>query len=392
MAGAQTERIVGAAAHLFARKGFAAVSMTDIADSVNLTAGNLYRYLTGKTALLHEVFAAALTVCEADRRPRGLDDLVAVSVDAAATDTAVVMTYLRERSLIDAEAYPDVARRDRVFVEQWRAAVEDAAPGPAPDIEARLYATLGAIDAVAQLAAGPGGAGGAGGAGVHGRRSIGAGLKAMIEAPPAPAAAPAPDRSPTWRPPVTRRQQIIDASVTLFGERGYHSVRVSDVGKAVGIAGPSVYEHFRTKHDILLATFDRCAGLLANASLTALDGAEGPAEAMDRLVRALAATGVANREAMTMASREIHSLDETHFERVNQFVVDTDELWAAVLREVWPALPARTSRSIARTAVQMTMHGARVPGGPGRAGEVAATTLAFLTAAATHAAAVENDE
>jgi AcrR family transcriptional regulator len=384
MTAAQTERIVGAGAQLFARKGFPAVSMADIADSVNLTAGNLYRYLPSKTALLHEVFTAALTVCDTERPPSGLDELVAVSIDAAASQPAVVLTYLRERGLIDAAAYPDVARRDRALVDRWTTAIEAAAPGRSDDaVEARLAATIGVVDAVAQLAGGPG---------VHGRSAIGAGLQAMVEEPSPPVTPPAPDRSPEWSPPVTRRQQIIDASVALFSERGYHGVRVSDIGKAVGIAGPSVYETFRTKHDILLATFDRCTGLLTNAATSALAGAANPDDAMERLARTLAAVGVANQAALTMASREIRNLDESHLERVTQFLADTDELWAAVVREVWPTVPARISRSIARAAVQMTLHATRSPGGPGRAADVAAMTLAFLAAAATRATTDENDE
>ena len=50
----------------------------------------------------------------------------------------------------------------------------------------------------------------------------------------------------------TRREQILDAAAELFARYGFHGVGIDDIGKAVGISGPALYRHFRSK-DAMLA-------------------------------------------------------------------------------------------------------------------------------------------
>lgn len=57
--------------------------------------------------------------------------------------------------------------------------------------------------------------------------------------------------------PVSRREQLLSAAARLFDEHGYQSVSMSDIGSAVGIAGPSIYKHFPSKGDILVAVMIR---------------------------------------------------------------------------------------------------------------------------------------
>ncbi|RZL65112.1 MAG: TetR/AcrR family transcriptional regulator, partial [Rhodococcus sp. (in: high G+C Gram-positive bacteria)] len=49
-----------------------------------------------------------------------------------------------------------------------------------------------------------------------------------------------------------RRQQLLDAAASLFAERGFTSVRLEDLGAAVGISGPAVYRHFPNKEAVLV--------------------------------------------------------------------------------------------------------------------------------------------
>ena len=50
------------------------------------------------------------------------------------------------------------------------------------------------------------------------------------------------------------KQRILDAALTLFSEKGYSAVFVSDIADAVGIKAPSLYKHYRSKQEI----FDSC--------------------------------------------------------------------------------------------------------------------------------------
>ncbi len=44
--------------------------------------------------------------------------------------------------------------------------------------------------------------------------------------------------------------RILDAALTLFSEKGYHSVSVAEIADAVGIKAPSLYKHYHSKRDI----------------------------------------------------------------------------------------------------------------------------------------------
>ena len=46
------------------------------------------------------------------------------------------------------------------------------------------------------------------------------------------------------------KKRILDEALTLFSEKGYASVFVADIAKAVGIKAPSLYKHYKSKQDI----------------------------------------------------------------------------------------------------------------------------------------------
>ncbi len=76
---------------------------------------------------------------------------------------------------------------------------------------------------------------------------------------------PPPDRSPT--PGGTARAEILDAAAELFTTRGFAATSTRHIAEAVGMRQASLYNHFATKDDILVA-------LLADTVTPALDFAE----------------------------------------------------------------------------------------------------------------------
>lgn len=61
--------------------------------------------------------------------------------------------------------------------------------------------------------------------------------------------------------PVEGRARIIQAAFTLFAERGYYGVSISDVAEAADLVKSSIYHHFESKDALYLAvlneTFDK---------------------------------------------------------------------------------------------------------------------------------------
>lgn len=55
------------------------------------------------------------------------------------------------------------------------------------------------------------------------------------------------------------KQKILDEALELFASRGYDSVGVGEIAKAVGIKAPSLYNHFPSKRAIFDAIIDSTA-------------------------------------------------------------------------------------------------------------------------------------
>ena len=52
------------------------------------------------------------------------------------------------------------------------------------------------------------------------------------------------------------KERIVLAALDLFAEKGYDGVGVDQIAETVGIKGPSLYHHFKSKEDILNAIID----------------------------------------------------------------------------------------------------------------------------------------
>jgi len=83
--------------------------------------------------------------------------------------------------------------------------------------------------------------------------------------------------------PATRPDEIIDRAMALFAERGYTEVSIDDIGAAVGIAGPSVYNHFPSKLAILVEAMVRGYDVLLDAMKSGRMEGSNPADVLRRV-------------------------------------------------------------------------------------------------------------
>jgi AcrR family transcriptional regulator len=90
------------------------------------------------------------------------------------------------------------------------------------------------------------------------------------------------DKPPKRRP--FRREQILEAAVRLFNERGYHSTGMNDIGAAVGITGPGIYRHFKNKEDILETALLEAGQQMHERVQKLVAEADTAEERLDRLV------------------------------------------------------------------------------------------------------------
>ena len=55
-----------------------------------------------------------------------------------------------------------------------------------------------------------------------------------------------------------RREEILDAALELFAERGFHGVSTEEIARAAGISQPYVFRLFGTKQQLFKAVVARC--------------------------------------------------------------------------------------------------------------------------------------
>jgi AcrR family transcriptional regulator len=75
-----------------------------------------------------------------------------------------------------------------------------------------------------------------------------------------------------------RERQILDAAVTVFGERGYQNASMDQVAERVGVTKPVLYTHFGSKHGLLLACIARARAELLEVTSAAAASASTPEE------------------------------------------------------------------------------------------------------------------
>ena len=99
----------------------------------------------------------------------------------------------------------------------------------------------------------------------------------------------APPREKKLRQGPVTREQILDASLRLFSEKGFARTSVRDIGQAAGITDAAIYYHFASKRDLFEALIDERGFTAALESLERAEITVGPTEAIPAMaLRALA--------------------------------------------------------------------------------------------------------
>jgi len=70
---------------------------------------------------------------------------------------------------------------------------------------------------------------------------------------------------------LTTTEKILDASIDLIAKEGFDAVSVREIANAVGIRDSSIYNHFRSKDEILDTIIDYLVAELAKISTPTLD-------------------------------------------------------------------------------------------------------------------------
>ena len=133
-------------------------------------------------------------------------------------------------------------------------------------------------------------------------------------------------------PGPSRSQEMLAAAAKLFAANGYHNVTVDDIGGSLGVSGPALYHHFRSKEAVLseiLLGFNE--GLVETARAEKTDD---PRTTLQRYISQLVAMALEQPELIEIHKRElVHAPLEVQ-QQVRQFKAAYVQCWVEALCEL----------------------------------------------------------
>jgi len=130
-----------------------------------------------------------------------------------------------------------------------------------------------------------------------------------------------------------RRQQLIDAAVRVFMEKGFHETTVRDIGKAADLTQGTIYNYVRSKDDILYLACDHVVTAYQDAVRHSLASLGEREDALEAILRAVIETMYDYQDYILLIYHESHALnrDSLHsiLARVEEFVDFIKEAMAA---------------------------------------------------------------
>ncbi|MGB2719276.1 MAG: TetR/AcrR family transcriptional regulator [Rhodococcus sp. (in: high G+C Gram-positive bacteria)] len=144
-----------------------------------------------------------------------------------------------------------------------------------------------------------------------------------------------------------RRQQLLDAAASLFAERGFTSVRLEDLGAAVGVSGPAVYRHFPNKEAVLVELMVGISEYLLDGGRAVVDRGGAAVDTLSALVEFHLDFAFDTPAFISIQDRDLQSLPEGARRKVRRMQREYVELWVGVLCAVGPELNEADARTTA---------------------------------------------
>ena len=148
-------------------------------------------------------------------------------------------------------------------------------------------------------------------------------------------------------PGPTRREQILTAAAELFARRGFHGVGIDDIGAAVGISGPALYRHFRSKDAMLGEMLRAISEYLLAGGQRKMAEADGPADALPELIAFHIDFALTNSALITVQERDLANLAEPDRHQVRTLQRQYVEVWVHAIRASEPSSSEPQARAAA---------------------------------------------
>lgn len=126
---------------------------------------------------------------------------------------------------------------------------------------------------------------------------------------------------------------VLDAALTVFTARGYHGTAVSQIAADLGIRTPSLYNHMRSKQELLERIVERTLDEVLADFEQAVRGVTDPVDRLRRAVRVYALRHATHRREALVVNRDTTSLPEPALGRMRERRRDHERAVRAVIAD-----------------------------------------------------------
>lgn len=113
-------------------------------------------------------------------------------------------------------------------------------------------------------------------------------------------------------------EAVLDAALTLFARRGYHGTALSQIAELLHIRTPSLYNHMRSKHELLHTIVDRTtASVLADFHAVVAETPD-PVQRLYLATLVYARRHATHRREALVVNRETVSLNQPYRDQMQE--------------------------------------------------------------------------
>lgn len=148
-----------------------------------------------------------------------------------------------------------------------------------------------------------------------------------------------------------RRVELLRASAEIMADKGFHAMRLEDLGEAVGISGPAVYRHFSNKEEILTELMLGISQHLYEQSQEVLVGIDDPRERLEILIDFHVSFALERTDLIRLHNRELFRMSEEGRGMVRAAQGHYLGLWARALEDFNPTFAGESGRITAQLTI-----------------------------------------
>jgi AcrR family transcriptional regulator len=146
------------------------------------------------------------------------------------------------------------------------------------------------------------------------------------------------------------RERLLENGAALFAAKGFQGVGVEELGESVGLTGPSMYRHFRTKSALLAEMLITVSESLLEGATEVIEENLDPTQTLSALIDRHVEFAISHPDLIRVHERDFSNLEEADARQVRRLQRRYVELWVDQIQLVRRNETAETARTMAHAA------------------------------------------